>query len=57
VWTIEYYQPETGRFPVVEFIDSLEAKSRAKKGGTIIYPVGGRVHELERAKEKAFERP
>ena len=35
MWTIEYYQPETGRFPVVEFINSLDAKSRAKIAKTL----------------------
>ena len=30
VWNIEYYQTEKGRFPVDEFIDSLDTKSRAR---------------------------
>jgi phage-related protein len=35
VWSIEYYRSETGRFPVAEFIDSLDAKSRAKIARTL----------------------
>jgi len=35
VWNIEYYQSETGRFPVVEFIESLDAKSGAKVARTL----------------------
>ena len=35
MWEIEYYQTEKGRFPVAEFIDSLEAKSRAKIARTL----------------------
>jgi phage-related protein len=30
MWNIEYYQSESGKVPVAEFIDSLDAKSRAK---------------------------
>lgn len=29
-WHIEYYESPTGRSPVVEFIDSLDAKSKAR---------------------------
>lgn len=35
MWNIDYYQSETGRFPVAEFIDSLDVKSRAKVARTI----------------------
>lgn len=35
MWEIEYYQTEKGRFPVAEFIDSLDAKSRAKIARTL----------------------
>lgn len=35
VWNIEYYQLETGRFPVAEFIDTLDAKSRASVARTL----------------------
>jgi phage-related protein len=30
MWNIEYYQSESGKVPVAEFIDSLDAKSRAR---------------------------
>jgi phage-related protein len=29
-WTIEYYQSGNGKYPVEEFIDSLEKKSQAR---------------------------
>ncbi len=32
---IEYYESQTGRFPVEDFIDSLDAKSRAKVARTL----------------------
>jgi len=35
VWNIEYYQSESGRYPVVEFIESLDARSRAKIARTL----------------------
>ncbi len=35
MWNIEYYQSEAGRFPVAEFIDSLEAKSRSRVTRTL----------------------
>lgn len=35
MWSIDYYQTEKGRFPVAEFIDSLDAKSRAKVAWTL----------------------
>ncbi|MBI4303052.1 MAG: type II toxin-antitoxin system RelE/ParE family toxin [Chloroflexi bacterium] len=35
MWNIEYYQSETGRVPVAEFIDSLDAKSRARIARTL----------------------
>jgi len=35
VWNIEYYQSEAGKVPVAEFIDSLDAKSRAKIARTL----------------------
>lgn len=30
MWNIEYYQSEAGKVPVAEFVDSLDARSRAK---------------------------
>jgi len=35
VWNVEYYQTEKGRFPVAEFVDSSDAKSRAKIARTL----------------------
>ena len=35
MWNIEYYQSETGKVPVGEFIDSLDAKSRARIARTL----------------------
>ena len=35
VWSIEYYQSGTGKCPVEEFIDSLDAKSRARIARTL----------------------
>jgi len=35
VWDIEYYELATGKCPVEEFIDSLDAKSRAKVARTL----------------------
>ena len=35
MWEIGYYQTEKGRFPVAEFIDSLDAKSKAKIARTL----------------------
>lgn len=35
MWTIEYYESESGRCPVEEFIDSLDAKSRAGVARTL----------------------
>jgi phage-related protein len=35
VWSIEYYQSETGRNPVAEFIDSLEIAARARVARTL----------------------
>ena len=35
MWSIEYYRSETGRYPVQEFIDSLDAKSRARVARTL----------------------
>ncbi len=35
MWNIEYYQSEAGKVPVAEFIDSLDAKSRAKIARTL----------------------
>jgi phage-related protein len=35
VWNIEYYQSESGKVPVAEFIDSLDAKSRARIARTL----------------------
>jgi phage-related protein len=35
VWNIEYYQSESGKVPVAEFIDSLDARSRAKIARTL----------------------
>ena len=30
MWKIEYYQTARGRFPVAEFIDALDVRSKAK---------------------------
>ncbi len=35
MWNVEYYQTEKGRFSVADFIDSLDAKSRAKVARTL----------------------
>ena len=35
VWNIEYYQPGTGKYPVEEFINSLDTKSRARIARTL----------------------
>jgi hypothetical protein len=35
VWNIEYYQTANGKFPVEEFIDSLDVKSRARVARTL----------------------
>jgi phage-related protein len=35
VWKIEYYQSEGGKVPVAEFIDSVDAKSKAKIARTL----------------------
>lgn len=35
MWSVEYYQSENGRFQVAEFIDSLDAKSKAKVAWTL----------------------
>lgn len=35
MWNIEYYQTRAGRLPVAEFIESLDAKSRAKLARTL----------------------
>ena len=35
MWDIEYYQSATGKSPVAEFIDSLDAKSRASIARTL----------------------
>ena len=35
MWNIEYYQSGAGKFPVEEFIDSLDAKSRARVARTL----------------------
>ncbi|MFC2072517.1 type II toxin-antitoxin system RelE/ParE family toxin [Chloroflexota bacterium] len=34
-WHIEYYESATGRSPVEEFIDSLDAKSKARVARTL----------------------
>lgn len=34
-WHIEYYESRTGKSPVGEFIDSLDAKSRARVARTL----------------------
>ena len=34
-WTIEYYQSGNGKYPVEEFIDSLEKKSQARIARTL----------------------
>lgn len=35
MWRIDYYQSETGRRPVKEFIDSLDPKSKARVARTL----------------------
>ena len=35
MWKIEYYRTETGRFPVAEFIDSLEMAARTRIARTL----------------------
>ncbi|MBI2829606.1 MAG: type II toxin-antitoxin system RelE/ParE family toxin [Chloroflexi bacterium] len=35
MWNIEYYESTTGRRPVGEFIDSLDAKARARVARTL----------------------
>ena len=35
MWDIEYYKTEKGRFPVKEFVDSLDTKARAKIARTL----------------------
>lgn len=35
MWDIEYYETEKGRFPVKEFVDSLDTKARAKVARTL----------------------
>lgn len=35
MWNIDYYQSGTGKSPVEEFIDSLDAKSRARIATTL----------------------
>ncbi len=35
MWNIEYYQSEAGRTPVKDYIDSLDAGSRAKVARTL----------------------
>lgn len=35
MWSIEYYRSGTGRSPVKEFIDSLDARSRARVARTL----------------------
>lgn len=35
MWNIEYYQSGTGKVPVEEFIDSLDAKSRTRIARTL----------------------
>jgi phage-related protein len=34
-WSIEYYQTENGKYPVEEFIESLEVKSQARIARTL----------------------
>jgi phage-related protein len=34
-WNIEYYQSENGKYPVEEFIDTLEVKSQARIARTL----------------------
>jgi hypothetical protein len=34
-WEIEYFETERGRCPVQEFIDSLDARSKAKIARTL----------------------
>jgi phage-related protein len=34
-WSIEYYQSGQGKYPVEDFIDSLEAKSKARIARTL----------------------
>ena len=35
MWSIEYYQSQAGRYPVAEFIDSLEVAAKASIAQTI----------------------
>jgi len=35
MWGIEYYESESGKRPIEEFIDSLDTKSRARVARTI----------------------
>ena len=35
LWSIDYYQSSNGKYPVREFIDSLEAKSQARIARTL----------------------
>lgn len=35
LWTIEYYESASGKFPVEEFISSLEVKSQARIAKTL----------------------
>ena len=35
MWNVEHYQSEAGKVPVAEFIDSVDAKSRAKIARTL----------------------
>ena len=35
MWSIEYYESTTGKRPVEEFIDALDAKSRARISRTL----------------------
>ena len=35
MWFIEYYQSESSRYPVEDFIDSLDTKSRARVARTL----------------------
>jgi phage-related protein len=35
VWNIEYYQSPGGKYPIEEYVDSLDAKSRARVARTL----------------------
>ncbi len=35
MWNIEYYQSGAGRFPVEDFVDSLDTKSKARIARTL----------------------